>query len=135
MSNQFEKIYTQLTNQQKDDIVKWHKINMISMQDNIYATSALSYFFDLWKIHFPSVKQSLNCEGCRKAVVAFYHGLSKLITEKQKAVEAANTPNPKRARKEIREVIEVVKKKAKKSKSVKKHKTITGALSPTGTRK
>ena len=130
----YESILKNYTEEKKDEIVNLAKVNKARMGlHNEYDRGALNLFFVLWHQHFPNNKQSKTCEGCRKAVIKFFHNLADYISsERLKAVETANTPNPKRTRKEIREVIKVVKKKAKK---IKKHRTITGALSPTGTRK
>ena len=130
----YESIIKNYTEEKKDNIVNLAKANKEKMhQDNEYHNAALNTFFDLWHNHFPNVKQSKTCTGCRKAVCSFFHNVADYISkERLKAVETANAPNPKRTRKEIREVIKVVKKKAKK---VKKHTTLTGALSPTGIQK
>jgi len=132
----YNEIIKDYSEEKKDMIVSLIELNKITVQDSDkYHTGALNTFFDLWKEHFPNQRQSKGCLSCRKAVFLFFSNVADFISkEKMKASETANTPNPKKTRKEIREVIEVVKKKAKKSKSVKKHKTVTGALSPTGAR-
>ena len=120
----YESILKNYTEEKKDEIVHLAKVNKSKMGlHNEYDRGALNTFFVLWHNHFPNVKQTKTCVGCRKAVVKFFHNLADYISsERLKAVETANIPEP----------VKVVKKKAKK---VKKHKTITGALSPTGTRK
>tara|TARA_R110000824_G_scaffold3074_5_gene14067 strand:+ start:485 stop:886 length:402 start_codon:yes stop_codon:yes gene_type:complete len=124
----YNSIIKNYSEEKKDEIVNLAKVNKSEMGlNNLYNNQALNVFFNLWHDHFPNVKQTKSCKGCRKAVCLFFHNVADFISsEKLKAVETANTPNPKRTRKEIREVIEVVKKKSKK---VKKHKTVTGALS------
>lgn len=114
----YESIIKNYTEEKKDEIVNFAKANKARMNLwNQYDTGALNLFFVLWHQHFPNVKQSKTCDSCRKAVVKFFHSLADYISsERLKVVET----------------VKVVKKKAKK---VKKHKTRTGALSPTGTRK
>jgi len=115
----YNSIIKNYTEEKKELIVSLNKLNKISIQNSDkYHTGALNTFFDLWKEHFPEHRQSKGCLSCRKAVCSFFHNVADYISsERLKAVK---------------EVIEVVKKKAKK---VKKHQTLTGALSPTGARK
>jgi len=110
----YESILKNYTEEKKDEIVHLAKINKTEMNlNNMYNNGALNTFFVLWHNHFPNVKQTKTCKGCRKAVVQFFHNLADYISsEKLKAVK-------------------VVKKKAKKAK---KHITRTGALAPTGIR-
>lgn len=118
MNNQNESIYKKLTEQEKEDIVKLKKINLTSMQNGVYDSNALKSFFNFWKVHFPKVNQSINCEGCRKTVTKFYHGLADFIVKKQNE-----------AKREVKETPP-----SKEIKKVKKEKTLTGALSRTGTK-
>ena len=122
----YESILKNYTEEKKDEIVHLAKINKAEMNlNNIYNNTALNLFFVLWHNHFPNVRQSKTCKGCRKSVVQFFHNLADYISsERLKVVETANAPEP----------VKVVKKKAKKIKKIKKHRTLTGALSPTGTR-
>ena len=119
----YNSIIKNYTEEKKDMIVSLSEINKITMQDSDkYHTGALNTFFDLWKDHFPNQRQSKGCLSCRKAVCLFFHNLADYISsERLKAAEAV---------KALETV--VVKKKAQK---VKKHKTLTGALAPTGVRK
>ena len=83
MANQYEIIYKKLTDQDKEDIVRLKVMNMASMKSNTYNNHALQSFYDFWKVHFPGINQSINCEGCRKTVTKFYHGLADFIKEYQ----------------------------------------------------
>tara|TARA_R110002051_G_scaffold105182_1_gene178037 strand:+ start:10764 stop:11129 length:366 start_codon:yes stop_codon:yes gene_type:complete len=118
----YNSIIKNYTEEKKENIVNLAKANKSKMAlHNEYDSQALNMFFELWHNHFPNVKQSKTCRGCRKSVCQFFHNIADFI------VETAN----------VVETVEVVKKKSKKSKKakeVKKHKTITGALSPTGIR-
>ena len=87
MTNQFEVVSKQLTEQDKEDILKYKKINITAMQNNVYDSGALAYFFNLWKIHFPKVNQSMSCQSCRKSVVMFYHKLAEYIITQQETKE------------------------------------------------
>tara|TARA_R110002110_G_scaffold353852_1_gene563729 strand:- start:674 stop:1048 length:375 start_codon:yes stop_codon:yes gene_type:complete len=122
----YNSIIKNYTEEEKENIVNLAKANKSKMGlHNEYDSQALNLFFDLWHHHFPNVRQSKTCRGCRKSVCQFFHNIADFIVETAKAVEPVETVAP-------------VKKKAKKSKKakeVKKHKTLTGALSPTGTRK
>tara|TARA_R110002110_G_scaffold153799_1_gene347328 strand:+ start:173 stop:562 length:390 start_codon:yes stop_codon:yes gene_type:complete len=127
----YNSIIKNYSEEKKDSVVRYAILNKESMKNNTYHNKALDLFFKMWKEHFPNNPQQKSCRGCRQAVCKFFNNVADYISsERLKVVETANAPNPKRTRKEIREVIKVVKKKAKK-----KHKTITGALSPTGTSK
>ena len=123
MENPIETVASKLSKEEKDLIVNLKSANDIQMRNNLYSTPALNEFFRLWAVHFPSVSQSMNCKGCRDTVVKFYSRVAVYISnERLRAIEIAKDA----------ETVKVVKKKAKK---VKKHKTLTGALSPTGVRK
>jgi hypothetical protein len=119
----YNSIIKNYTEEQKDMIVSLSELNKITIQNtDKYHTGALNTFFDLWKESFPRQKQSKGCLSCRKAVMLLFDNIADIISnERLKAVETVDTID----------VVEVVKKKAKK---VNKHKTITGALSPTGAR-
>ena len=114
----YNSIIKNYTEEKKEMIVNLTKVNKSKMGlDNEYNPAALNTFFDLWREHFPNVRQSKTCEGCRKAVCSFFHNLADYISsERLKAVET----------------VKVVKKKTKR---VEKHRTLTGALAPTGVRK
>jgi hypothetical protein len=120
----YNSIIKNYTEEKKDMIVSLSEINKITMQDSDkYHTGALNTFFDLWKDHFPNQRQSKGCLSCRKAVCLLFHNIADFISsERLKSAETV-------------EVVKVVKKQSKKVKGVKKHKTLTGALSPTGTRR
>ena len=113
----YNSIIKTYSEEKKEMIVSFAQLNKEKMHlDNKYHPTALNTFFDLWKDHFPNVKQEKGCVGCRKAVCLFFHNVADFISnEKLKAVETAK----------------VVKKKKSKAK---KRKTLTGALSPTGAR-
>ena len=119
----YNSIIKNYTEEKKENIVNLAKANKSEMGlNNLYNNQALNVFFNLWHDHFPNVKQTKSCKGCRKAVCLFFHNVADFISsEKLKAVETA-------------EVVKSVNKKAKKTKRVKKHTTRTGALSPTGVR-
>jgi len=83
MQNQFDVVLSKLTEEEKDEIVKLKEQNLKDMNSkNTYNNTALNHFFNLWSRHFPQVRQSKNCKGCRKSVVAFYHNLADVITKK-----------------------------------------------------
>ena len=114
----YESILKNYTEEKKDEIVNLAKANKSRMGLwNQYDNNALDVFFVLWHQHFPTVKQLKTCDGCRKAVVKFFHNLADYISSER--LKSAET-------------VKVVKKKAKKAK---KHTTRTGALSPAGTTK
>jgi len=119
----YNSIIKNYSEEKKDEIVNLAKVNKSEMGlNNLYNNQALNVFFNLWNDHFPNVKQTKSCKGCRKAVCLFFHNVADFISsEKLKAVETA-------------EAVKSVNKKAKKTKKVKKHQTRTGALSPTGVR-
>ncbi len=107
MTNQFEVVSKQLTEQDKEDILKYKKINITSMQNNVYDSGALAYFFNLWKLHFPKVNQSMNCQSCRKSVVTFYHKLAEYIIQQKELKEF----HQKKEKQESKEKPKVVKSK------------------------
>tara|TARA_R110002020_G_scaffold347688_1_gene561357 strand:- start:7170 stop:7556 length:387 start_codon:yes stop_codon:yes gene_type:complete len=125
----YNEIIKDYSEAKKDMIVNLIELNKITVQDSDkYHTGALNTFFDLWKEHFPKQRQSKGCLSCRKAVFLFFSNVADFISkEKMKASETAEVVEP---------VKEVKKKpnKIKRAKVVKKHKTVTGALSPTGAR-
>jgi len=119
----YNSIIKNYTEEKKDEIVKLAKVNKSDMGlNNLYNNQALNLFFNLWHDHFPNVKQTKTCKGCRQAVVKFFHNVADYISsERLKAVETAKAP-------------ETVKTFKKKNKKPTKHITRTGALSPTGAR-
>ena len=123
----YESIIKNYTEEKKDNIISLSKLNKEKMhQDNEYHSGALNEFFILWHNHFPNVRQSKTCTGCRKSVCSFFHNVADYISSKRlKAAETAETVD----------VVKAVKKKVKKVNKAKKHKTLTGALSPTGVQK
>tara|TARA_R110000824_G_scaffold72_1_gene236 strand:+ start:79 stop:438 length:360 start_codon:yes stop_codon:yes gene_type:complete len=116
----YESILKDYTEEKKDEIVNLAKINKAKMAlHNEYDNAALDLFFILWHKHFPNVRQTKTCRGCRKAVVQFFNNLADYISsERLKVAETVKTAKP-------------IKRKAKKAK---KHITRTGALAPTGIR-
>tara|TARA_R110000824_G_scaffold5162_3_gene23960 strand:+ start:418 stop:795 length:378 start_codon:yes stop_codon:yes gene_type:complete len=122
----YESIIKNYTEEKKENVVSLAELNKDRMHnDNEYHPAALNTFFNLWKEHFPNVSQSKTCRGCRKSVCQFFHNVADFISsEKLKPAETVDVIVP----------VKSAKKKAKKVKKVEKHKTITGALSPTGAR-
>ena len=117
----YNEIIKDYSEEKKDLIVSLIELNKITVQDSDkYHTGALNTFFDLWKEHFPNQRQSKGCLSCRKAVFLLFTNLADFISsDRLKSTETVD----------VVESIKAVKKKANK-----KHKTITGALSPTGAR-
>ncbi|QDP67824.1 MAG: hypothetical protein Unbinned8210contig1002_12 [Prokaryotic dsDNA virus sp.] len=115
MQNQFDVILSKLTEEEKNEIVTQQKVNLNDMNGkNMYNGHALDYFFRMWHRHFPNVRQSKTCKGCRDGVVKFYHGVADLISQqindaKQKLKEEEELKAPKK----------IVKAKSKKNKSKK----------------
>ena len=103
MENPIETVASKLSKEEKDLIVILKSSNDIQMRNNLYSTPALNEFFRLWAVHFPSVKQSINCKGCRETVVKFYSRVADFVSNE-------------RVEKEI--VVETVKPKIKKKKKV-----------------
>lgn len=103
MENPVETVASKLSEEEKDLIVSLKSANDIQMRNNLYSTPALNEFFRLWSIHFPSIKQSMNCKGCRETVVKFYSRVADFVSNE-------------RVEKEI--VVETVKPKIKKKKKV-----------------
>ena len=103
MENPVETVASKLSEEEKDLIVSLKSANEIQMRNNLYSTPALNEFFRLWSVHFPSVKQSMNCKGCRETVVKFYSRVADFVSNE-------------RIEKEI--VVETVKPKIKKKKKV-----------------
>tara|TARA_R110000822_G_scaffold255708_1_gene381745 strand:- start:423 stop:746 length:324 start_codon:yes stop_codon:yes gene_type:complete len=102
MENPVETVASKLSEEEKDLIVSLKSANEIQMRNNLYSTPALNEFFRLWSVHFPSVKQSMNCKGCRETVVKFYSRVADFISneriEKEVVVETAK-PKIKRKKK------------------------------------
>ena len=46
-----------------------------------YHPTSLPFLFAEWHRHFPNVKQSISCLGCRKAVVKFWTQVSNFWKE------------------------------------------------------
>tara|TARA_Y100000401_G_scaffold5806_1_gene3954 strand:+ start:628 stop:975 length:348 start_codon:yes stop_codon:yes gene_type:complete len=115
MQNQFDVILSKLTEEEKNEIVTQQKVNLNDMNGkNMYNGRALDYFFRMWHRHFPNIRQSKTCKGCRDGVVKFYHGVADLISQqindaKQKQKEEEELKAPKK----------IVKAKSKKNKSKK----------------
>lgn len=103
MENPIETVASKLSEEEKDLLVTLKSSNDVQMRNNVYSTPALNEFFRLWAIHFPSVKQSISCKGCRETVVKFYSRVADFVSNE-------------RFEKEI--VIETVKPKIKKKKKV-----------------
>ena len=103
MENPVETVESKLSEEEKDLIVSLKSANDIQMRNNLYSNPALNEFFRLWSVHFPSVKQSINCKGCRETVVKFYSRVADFVSNE-------------RVEKEI--VVETVKPKIKKKKKV-----------------
>jgi hypothetical protein len=103
MENPIETVASKLSEEEKDLIVSLKSANDIQMRNNLYSTPTLNEFFRLWAIHFPSVRQSINCKGCRKTVIKFYSRVADFVSNE-------------RIKKEI--VPETVKVKSKKKKKV-----------------
>tara|TARA_R110000751_G_scaffold18012_1_gene54959 strand:- start:627 stop:977 length:351 start_codon:yes stop_codon:yes gene_type:complete len=114
----YASIIKDYTEEKKSEIVNLAKINKSQMNlHNTYNHLALDLFFVLWHKHFPNVRQTKTCTGCRQAVVKFFGNVADYISSER--LKAAET-------------VKVVQEKSKK---VVKNKTRTGALSPTGVRK
>tara|TARA_R100000951_G_C2648050_1_gene183307 strand:+ start:577 stop:819 length:243 start_codon:yes stop_codon:yes gene_type:complete len=47
----------------------------------VYHPTSLPFLFAEWHRHFPNVKQSISCLGCRKAVVKFWTQVSNFWEE------------------------------------------------------
>tara|TARA_B110000046_G_scaffold49728_1_gene55396 strand:- start:4520 stop:4843 length:324 start_codon:yes stop_codon:yes gene_type:complete len=103
MENPVETVASKLSEEEKDLIVSLKSANDIQMRNNLYSNPALNEFFRLWSVHFPSVKQSINCKGCRETVVKFYSRVADFVSNE-------------RIEKKI--VVETVKPKIKKKKKV-----------------
>ena len=73
----------------KEMVVNYVKLNKEKMHmDNEYHNAALNLFFELWRNHFPSIKQSKQCRGCRKSVCHFFHKLADfIVSEKDNKAE------------------------------------------------
>ena len=86
----YESIIKNYTEEKKDNIIGLSKLNKEKMhQDNEYHSGALNEFFILWHNHFPNVRQSKTCTGCRKSVCSFFHNVADYISSKR--VETAET--------------------------------------------
>ena len=83
MENPIETVASKLSKEEKDLIVNLKSANDIQMRNNLYSTPALNEFFRLWSVHFPSVKQSINCKGCRQTVVKFYGRVADFISNER----------------------------------------------------
>ena len=83
MENPVETVASKLSEEEKDLIVNLKSANDIQMRNNLYSTPALNEFFRLWAIHFPSVKQSINCKGCRQTVVKFYSRVADFVSNER----------------------------------------------------
>ena len=83
MENPIETVALKLSEEEKDLIVNLKSANDIQMRNNLYSTPALNEFFRLWSVHFPSVKQSINCKGCRETVVKFYGRVADFISNER----------------------------------------------------
>jgi len=123
----YESIIKKYTEEKKDEVVRLAKANKDEMVlNNLYHNRALDVFFSLWHDHFPNVKQSKSCRGCREAVVKFFNNVSDYISsERLKAAETAKAETAKA------KTVKTVKKKNKKPA---KHITRTGALASSGPR-
>jgi len=114
MQNQYDVILSSLSEDGKNELVANKKLNQGEMNlRNMYNGHALDYFFRLWHKHFPNVRQSKTCKGCRDGVVKFYHGLADLITKKREEDQL-------QADKEKSEKLEKKNKKTKVKKSTSK---------------
>ena len=47
----------------------------------VYHPTSLPFLFAEWHRHFPNIKQSISCLGCRKAVVKFWTQVSNFWKE------------------------------------------------------
>ena len=128
----YESIIKNYTEEKKDEVVRLAKANKAEMVlNNLYHNRALDVFFSLWHDHFPNVKQSKSCRGCREAVVKFFNNVSDYISsERLKAAETAKAETAK-AETAKAKTVKTVKKKNKKPA---KHITRTGALASSGPR-
>ncbi len=90
MQNQFDVVLSKLSEETKNEIVANQEVNLKDMNGkNMYNGRALDYFFKLWHVHFPNVKQSMTCKGCRDGVVKFFHRIAELIKKEQNDIKVA----------------------------------------------
>ena len=115
MENPIETVASKLSEGEKDLIVSLKSANDIQMRSNLYSTPALNEFFRLWSIHFPSIKQSMNCKGCRETVVKFYSRVADYIN-----TENVKKENEKIKKEKLVKYLEKANKKLKTTKSKKK---------------
>jgi len=83
MENPIETVASKLSKEEKDLLVTLKSSNDVQMRNNVYSTPALNEFFRLWAIHFPSVKQSISCKGCRETVVKFYGRVADFVSNER----------------------------------------------------
>ena len=51
-------------------------------KNNKLGGNELRWLFELWHQLFPKQKQSMNCQGCRKAVYKFFSQLADYLNNK-----------------------------------------------------
>ena len=110
MENPIENVASKLSSEEKDLIIGLKASNDIEMRNNLYHNGALDKFFELWHRHFPQVKQSKSCRGCRDTVVKFYSRVADFVSNQRILSSEAK----------LNEFKEIVKKKKKKKVSSKK---------------
>lgn len=96
------------SDEKKEMIVNYAELNKEKMHlNNEYHSAALNLFFELWHNHFPSVKQSKSCRGCRKSVCHFFHKIADfIVSEKDKKAEVlTETAKPKSKAKAKKKVL------------------------------
>lgn len=115
MQNQFDVILSKLTEDEKNEIVAQKKVNLNDMNGkNMYNGHSIDYFFNMWHRHFPNVRQSKTCRGCRDSVVKFYHGIADLISQ-----QINDSKQKLKEEEELKALKKTVKVKSKKTKSKK----------------
>jgi len=88
MQNQFDVVLSKLTDERKNEIVANQEVNLKDMNGkNMYNGHALDYFFRLWHVYFPNVRQTKTCKGCRDGVVKFFHGIADRIKKQQNDIK------------------------------------------------
>tara|TARA_R110002124_G_scaffold255879_1_gene421458 strand:- start:235 stop:567 length:333 start_codon:yes stop_codon:yes gene_type:complete len=83
MENPIETVALKLSEEEKDLIVSLKASNDVDMKNNLYNNHALNKFFDWWGIHFPNVRQTKSCRGCRETVVKFYSRVADFISNER----------------------------------------------------
>ena len=78
----YEQFANQFSVEEHKEISRVVKILHEQKKNNKLGGMELRWLFDCWGKLFPKQKQSMSCQGCRKAVYKFFSNLANYLDNK-----------------------------------------------------